>query len=163
MDNRRILRGAVAVAAIGAAVYFVAKAVVGKSPPGEKAFFYDLSAGKIFVASRTAVAPIPGLDGPEEDGYRALVISATGRPEDRSSWQVAYLEKYSPELKRAMEAAQKSGEPLAMGRLAAQAQRFVRRLTDTDWVPSNAPEADAVLSGWARPGPDGVTPVVCSP
>lgn len=158
-----MLRGVAAAAVAGVAAYFVVTAIRGRPAAGEKAFFYDLSAAKIFVASRTAVAPIPGVDGPEEDGYRALVISVTGRPEDRSSWQVAYLEKYSPELKRAMEAAQTSGEPLAMGRLAAQAQRFVRRLTDKDWVASNAPEAEAVLSGWAQPGPDGVTPVVCSP
>ncbi len=162
MNPRQIVRGAAGAAIIALAVVFVWRGL-GRPEPGEKAYFCDQSAGRIFLGARTAVAPIRGIDGPEEDGFRALVVSTTGRPEDSSSWQVAYVEKYSPELKKDMEAAQKSGEPLAMGRLAAQAHRYVRRLTDQDWHPSNSPEGEEVLNGWAKPGSDGLTPVVCSP
>ncbi|MCC7376452.1 MAG: hypothetical protein IT581_17465 [Verrucomicrobiales bacterium] len=162
LPSRPFLKGAAVIALLGLAAYLVWQGF-GRAAPGEKAFFYDQSAAKIFLGARTAVAPIRGVDGPEEDAYRALVVSVTGHPQDSSSWQVAYVEKCSPELKKMMETAQASGEPLAMGRLAAQAQRFVRRLTDKDWYPSNSPEGEEVLNGWAKPGPDGVTPVVCSP
>ena len=79
------------------------------------------------------------------------------------SWAIAYLEQYSPELKRQMELAQQQGAPPAMGRSEAQQHRFVRRLTDPGWFPLNTPEAEAILTGWATPGPDGVTPVICTP
>lgn len=139
------------------------RAMRAGGPPGEKGFFYDVSAGKIFVGPRTAAPPIRGVDGPDEDGYRAVVISPTGRPGDRASWTVAYLEKFSPELKAKTEAAQASGEALAMGRMEAQAHRWVRRVTDTEWFRMDSPEGEAILSGWARPGPEGVTPVLCTP
>ena len=135
----------------------------GRPAPGEKGFFYDASAKQIFVADRTAVPPIRGVDGPEEDGFRAVVYSVTGKTGDKASWRVAYLERCSPELKAKMEAAQKSGEALAMGRMEAQGHRFVRRIEDAEWQPMTAPGIETVLNAWAVPGPDGVTPVLCTP
>ncbi len=127
----------------------------------EKAFFYDLSKQKLFVGPRTAVPPIKGTDGPEEDGVRAVVISTNGLPNDKSSWMIAYLEMYSPELKRQMEEAQKMGTSPSMGRAVAQAHRLVRRLTDADWFSMSSPEGERIVTEWAQPGPNGVTPVVC--
>lgn len=127
------------------------------------AFFYDESAQKIFKAPRTSVPPIRGTDGPEEDAFRAVVISTTGKPTDKNSWQIAYLEKYSPELKRQMETAQTGGASPSMGRADAQEHRFVRRPREATWYPMSAPEAEAILTGWATPGPAGVTPVICTP
>jgi len=135
----------------------------GSSAPGEKGFFYDESARKIFLAARTAVPPIRGVDGPEEDGFRAVVYSPSGRPQDKSTWKVAYIEKCSPELKTKMEAAQRSGEALAMGRMEAQGHRFVRRVEDADWRPMTAPDIELILNAWATPGPDGTSPVLCTP
>lgn len=94
---------------------------------------------------------------------RAVVISTNGTPEDKKSWTVAYLEKYSPELKQQMENAQKTGQSPALGRAGAQEHRFVRRLGEDKWYPMNSPEAERIVSDWATPGPNGVTPVVCSP
>lgn len=126
-------------------------------------FFYDESARKLFTAARTGVPPIRGTDGPAEDGVRAVVISTSGKPEDRNSWQIAYLEKYSPELKRQMEAAQAGGPSPSMGRAEAMSHRFVRLTTETNWHGMDSPEAEAILNSWAVPGPHGVTPVICSP
>ncbi len=134
-----------------------------RGEPGELGFFYDVSARRLFTADRNAPPPIRGVDGPEEDAFRAVVISTTGRADDRNSRQVAYLEKFTPELRQRMLAAQESGTALEMGRLETQNHRFVRRLEDADWVPVSSPEAEAVLGSWARPGPDGVTPVLCVP
>jgi hypothetical protein len=127
------------------------------------AFFYDLSERRLFTAPRTSVPPIKGVNDDQEDAVRALVISTTGKPADKASWKIVYLEKYSPILKGQMEAAQQSGQSPSMGRGEALAHRFVRRVTDTDWFPMNSAEAERIVSEWATPGPDGVTPVVCAP
>ncbi len=129
----------------------------------ERAFFYDESARKLFTAARTLVPPIRGTDGEEADAYRAVVVSTNGRPADKKSWQVAYLEKYSPELKRQLEAAQQGGASPSMGRSEASQHRFVRRVGEAEWHPLNSPEAEAILTAWATPGPDGITPVLCAP
>jgi hypothetical protein len=151
-----------AVLLLVAAGLYVYRQVLGRLRPGTHVF-HDASAACLFHAARVAVPPIRGIDGPEEDGFRALVVSTTGRPEDRKSWQVAYLERFSPELKRATEEAQRTGTALAMGRLEAQAHRFVRRLAETEWHAMTSPEGEAIVNGWARPGPDGVTPIPCTP
>jgi hypothetical protein len=128
-----------------------------------RAFFYDLSLKKLFAAPRTAIPPIQGLDDPEPDAVRAVVVSTTGHPENKSSWKIAYLEVYSPVLKRQMEAAQAAGTSPAMGRAEAQHHRFVRRLADTAWSPISSPEAERILTEWTVPGTNGITPVVCTP
>lgn len=148
---------------VGFATFLVWRAIRGRSAPGELGFFYDESAQKIFTGPRTAPPPIRGVDGPEEDGYRALVISTRGDPSDRSSWQVAYLEKFSPELKEKVTAAQTAEEALSMGRGETQGHRFIRRVGESEWVPMNSPAAEAILSGWINQGEDGKTPVVCTP
>lgn len=163
MTRRSLVRAVLTVALLAAAAGLVWRGWIGRAAPGEKAFFYDLSARKLFTAPRTAVPPIRGIDGPEEDGVRATVISPTGHPRDRATWKVVYLEKYSPELKRQMEAAQASGEALGMGRIAALEHRWVRRPEDSEWLPLSSPQAEAILNSWAAPGPDGATPVLCAP
>lgn len=148
---------------LAAAGYLLFRQTLGRTDPGELGFFYDASAARIFTGPREAPPPIRGVDGPEEDGYRAVVISAAGKPADRATWQVAYLEKFSPELQERMRAAQRAGEALSMGRMASQGHRWVRRVNDTEWHAMDSPEGEAILSAWARPGPDGRTPVLCTP
>lgn len=155
------LAAAVVLAAV-AGVYLY-RTIGGRGEPGERGFFYDVSAKRIFTGPRDALPPIRGVDGPEEDGFRALVISTNAQPRDSHTWQVAYLEKFSPELRRQMTAARERGEALAMGRAQMQAERWVRRLTDTEWQPMNSDAGEAIVNSWASPGPDGVTPVVCVP
>jgi hypothetical protein len=127
------------------------------------AFFYDESAKKLFTAPRTMIPPIKGTDGPQEDAYRAVVISRTGKADDKKTWEIAYIEKYSPELKAQMKAAQAAGGSPAMNRAEAQEHRFVRLLKDPTWFPLSAPEAELIVTEWANPGPTGVIPVTCTP
>jgi hypothetical protein len=129
----------------------------------DQAFFYDLSEKRLFAAPRTSVPPIRGLNGSEPDAVRAVVISTNGQPERKETWKIAYLEKYSPELKRQMEEAQRSGGSPALGRDEAMSHRFVRRLEEAEWYAMNTPEAEKIVTEWSTPGPDGVTPTVCSP
>lgn len=136
------------------------------SPEG-RAYFYDLSEKKLFVASRTLVPPIRGVNDDELDGMRAVVVSPGGNPKDKASLKVAYLEKYSPELKQQLEAMQSGQEVAAPGgrisRGAAQSFTFVRRLNEETWHPVNSVEAEKIMTEWQVPGPDGKIPLVCVP
>ncbi len=126
-------------------------------------FFYDESERKLFTGPREGIPPVRGLDGKTEDAVGAVVISTNGNPKDKSSWAIAYLEKFSPELKREMENARASGGSPQMGRVLAQANRFVRRPADSNWFPLSSPEGDQIINGWAVPGANGITPIVCTP
>lgn len=163
MNRSQIILAAVAAAALAVVVVWIARQWRGMGSGGEQAFFYDVSKGKLFTAPRTAVPPIRGVDGPEEDAFKAVVISVTGRPQDAASRRVAYLEKFSPALKAQMEAAQAGGPPLEISRVEMQRQRFVRRLTDQEWYPLNSPEAERLMSEWLNLGEKGATPTVCVP
>ncbi len=129
----------------------------------EKAFYYDLSEQKLFVAERGLIPPIRGLNDATEDGVRAVVISRTGKPEDKASQEIAYLETCSPELKQQMETAKAAGTSPAMGRTAAQGHRLVKRVKDVDWVSLATPEGERIVAEWTTSAPNGATPVVCSP
>lgn len=158
-----LVKLALALALLALAAVFLWRYAKANRSAADTAFFYDLSQQKLFVGPRTAIPPIRGIDGPEEDGVRAVVISTNGTPEDKASRTIAYLEMYSPELKRQMEEAQRTGTSPEMGRALAQAHRFVRRLADKEWFPLNSPEGERIVTEWARPGPNGMTPVVCGP
>ena len=150
-----------------AALRFAAFLREGRQP-AENAYFYDLSARKIFVAPRTSVPPIRGIDNDEPDGMRAIVVSASGNPRDKAGQKVAYLEKYAPELKQQLEAMQTGHEVSntsgsRISRAAAQSLRFVRRLSDETWYPVNSAEAEKIMTQWQVAGPAGTRPVVCVP
>jgi hypothetical protein len=160
-DPRRLKTVLAALAAAGALALLGRTLFSGSARGG--AYFYDVSAARLFVAPAGSVPPIRGVDGPEEDAFRAVVVSVTGDPSDKGSRRIAYLERYSPELKRQMEAAIAGGPPPEIGRAAAQQHRWVRRTNDVDWTPLASETGERIVSGWAVPGPDGVTPVPCTP
>ena len=128
---------------------------------GPQAYYYDLSKKTLFTADADRIPPIRGLDNDEEDGVRAVVIA--DKPNDRKNQRIAYLERYAPELKRDMEEARaKSSAPL-ISRAAAQSMRFVQKPGDTQWHAMITPEGQRIVSDWTAPGPDGLSPIVCTP
>jgi hypothetical protein len=129
----------------------------------EKGFFYDLAAQKLFVAPRSLLPPIPGINGKELTAVRAIVISTNGNPQDKASRRIAYLEKYSRELKQAMEAFRAGKTTSAASHEERQTQILVRRLNETEWYAVKSPEGEQILTEWNVPGLDGKLPVVCSP
>lgn len=129
----------------------------------EKAWFYDLGERKLFVSERGQIPPIRGINDATEDGVRAVVIAPPGRCDDPAARRIAYLETNAPELQKALLAARQSGTEPAISRGQAQALRLVRRPTDPDWVSLATPEGERIVSEWAVPGPDGITPAVCTP
>ena len=128
----------------------------------EKAFFYDLSERKIFVADRSAIPPIKGINDAQADGVRAVVVSTNGHPEKKATWRIAYLESNTPELKQDLESARAGGTPPAIGRGAAQQFRLVKRPDDRQWVSLATPEGEQIVSEWTTWGGDR-PPVVCNP
>ena len=130
-----------------------------------KVYFYDLSQQKLFAAPRSSVPPIRGIDNAEEDGVRAIVISENGNPADRKHRRIAYLEKYTPQLKAQFEAIQRDGAGTtnSLRREDVPASTLVRRLTDRDWYPMNSAEGEKIVAEWNVPGPNGTYPVVCVP
>ena len=129
----------------------------------EKGFFYDVATQKLFVAPRTLLPPIPGINGKELTAFRAIVISTNGNPRDKTSRQIAYLETYSPELKLAMEAFRAGKTTSAASHEERQTQILVKRVNETEWHTVKSPEGEQILTEWNVPGPDGKLPVVCSP
>jgi hypothetical protein len=163
MQNMTVAKLVFAVVMLGVAGVLLWRFIYQRSDVSEKAFFYDLSKQKLFTGPRTGVPPIKGVDDAQEDAVRAMVISTNGTPDDKASWTIAYLEMYSPELKRQMEEAQATGSSPGMGRALAQSQRLVRRLVDSQWFPLSSPEGERIVTEWAKPGPNGKVPIVCAP
>src|SRR5688500_11646647 len=123
MTPTNIAKLGLALALFAVAGFFIWQFIRDDSGISYKAFFYDLSEKKIFTAPRTAVPPIKGINDDVEDGVTAVVISTTGDPKDKKSWKIAYLEKYSPELKASLEKAQATGKASEIGRGLAQKLR----------------------------------------
>jgi hypothetical protein len=128
----------------------------------EQTYFYDLSEQKLFAASREALPPIRGLNGPEEDAVRAVVICASGSPDDPANRSIAYLEKYAPELKASLEQV-RAGKAEPLPSKVRNGYRFVKRTADDKWHAANSPEGEKILNGWNVAGADGKYPIVCSP
>lgn len=128
----------------------------------EKAFFYDLSERQLFVADRTAIPPIRGVNDAQTDGVRAVVVSTNGHPERKQTWRIAYLESNTPELKQDLESARAAGKPPTMGRGAVQQFRLVKRPDDREWVSMATPEGEQIVSEWTTWGGE-QPPVVCNP
>lgn len=137
------------------------------NPASEKqdgtSFFYDLNEQKLFAAPSSSIPPIAGLKTKELVAVRAMVISTNGNAQDLSSRRIAYLEKYGPELKKQLEAAQATGAEATPSREERRGQMFVRRLNEAEWHAYNTPEAEAIMTDWQTEGADGRTPVVCTP
>jgi hypothetical protein len=128
-----------------------------------KSWFYDLSEKKLFAASQNAVPPIIGLDKKEADAVRAVVYSPSGNCEkDR---KIAYLERYSPELKAQFEAAKANPDAdiARMPRSLAQSHTFVRRVDETEWHAMDSEEGGKIVGEWRVNAPRGTEPIICVP
>lgn len=160
-DNR--VKLALAVALLGLSGALTWRSIQSDATPSEQSFFYDQSAKKLFPARRDLIPPARGIDDAAEDAVRAVVVSTNGRPQQRSTWRIAYLETNTPELKQQFKTARSNRTALAMGRGAAQDHRWVKRPEDTAWVPLSTPEGERIVTEWTSWGSGDTTPVVCSP
>jgi hypothetical protein len=157
-----------AIVLLAAAVVCFLKLSPASESRVENAYFYDLAERKLFVAPRSSIPPIKGVKGAELTGVRAVVISTTGNPADKKHRRIAYLERYSTEIKQLFETVRQARAEghSAEGRIDRSQippNTLVRRLNDTDWHALNTPEGEQIVTEWNTPGPDGRLPVICSP
>jgi len=135
---------------------------------GASDYFYDLSERKLFVAPRSSIPPIEGLNKGQFDGVRAVLISTNGNYSDKKTRGIAYLEKYSPEFKQQIQEVQKAGAAagsleLRIGRGQAADHVFVRRVGEDKWYTRASPEGQQIMTEWQVEGRDSQMPVLYVP
>lgn len=137
---------------------------------GQMVWFYDESEKQLYPMPINTIPPDKGIGGPSGDGYRAIVVGFTGYKKDKSLRKIAYLEKYSPELKQILDsmiAARIAGRiftGIIPGRQSQYFQNntFVKRRNDTEWYPANSDEGRRIVGEWREwRGPDGGGAAVC--
>jgi hypothetical protein len=168
MNKSALIKAVLAIALLSLAVVLFARLILARESRHEDAYFYDLVEHQLFVAPKGSIPPIKGIKGADLAGVRAIVICTNGNPADKQHREIAYLEKYSPEIKQLFETVRQTR---AAGRVPEESidrrqippNTWVRRLRDRDWHALNTPEGEQIVNEWNTPGPDGRVPVVCSP
>jgi len=169
MNKKTIIQAGVALVLLATAALLTVSFFRSRAGHSEGTiFFYDLSEQKLFAAPRDSVPPISGINNEAVDGVRAIVISTSGDPKDKQHRKIAYLEKYTPDLKARLEAvrqAQNAGQSTAgmIPHGMMSANTLVRRPADTQWFVMNTPQGEQVVAEWNVPGKDGKYPAVCVP
>src|SRR5947207_14924832 len=102
MNKSNAVKIVLAVALLGGAAFIFARFLRSNNGIVEETFFYDMSEKKLFAASRELLPPIRDLKGNDENAVRAVVISS-GNHKHKPNETIAYLEKYSPEVKQHLE------------------------------------------------------------
>ena len=131
-------------------------------------YFYDESEQKLFTAPAGSIPPIKGINDDQLDGVRAIVIAPKGKRGDESAHQIAYLEKWSPQLKQHMEAvtrAKAAGQavPNIVDRSQRKFHQFVRRTDSPQWVHLNTDEAAKIMAVLRTKDAQGKIPEICMP
>jgi hypothetical protein len=168
--TKKSARGQIVLALVllAASVFFFIKFSPAREREHGDAYFYDLQEHQLFIAPKGSIPPINGIKGAAMTGVRAIVIATNGDPADKRHLQIAYLEKYSPDIKQLFEEVRQArvagrSEEGRIDRRQVHANTFVRRLKDSEWQSLETPEGKNIASEWNQPGPDGRAPVVCSP
>ena len=165
------LAGGVLVAAVAFGVArWRAASRVGEE--GLRVFFYDESEQRLYAVPRETLAPHVGVGGARDDGVRAVVVAAESEQHDPSQQRIAYLEKYTPELKGFLEerrAARAAGRPPRQPMPSSEGEFFdvntlVRRPGEDIWYDLTQPEARRITLEWHQwRSADGRALVVCVP
>jgi hypothetical protein len=168
MQKSSAIKLAGSVVLLAASVFFFFKFNPAKENQNGDAYFYDLQEQRLFVAPKGSIPPVNGVKGAPMAGVRAIVICTNGDPSDKKHLQIAYLEKFSPEIKELFEEVHQArlqgrSEEGRIDRKEVVANTLVRRLDETNWQPLTSDEGRRIADEWNITGPDGRTPIVCSP
>jgi hypothetical protein len=140
----------------------------GGSEADVKVWFYDQSTKRLYPAPRNLIPP----DGGQEVRVRAMVIGFQGMGNQLPQLKIAYLEKYSPELKALLERAEYAHDAKRLFEEKVPSQNsayfetnfFVKSPDEGEWHVSNSAEARRVMTEWRSwRGPGGQPPVVSAP
>ncbi len=131
-------------------------------------FYYDESEKKLFHAPASSIPPIRGINDEVNDGVRAIVIAPNGKSGDPSLRRIAYLFKWSPQLKEQREAAAKAKEAgMAVPNIIDRSQRnyhqFVRTVDSPEWHSLNTDQAAKIIAVLRTKDSQGKLPEVCKP
>ena len=131
-------------------------------------YFYDESEKKLFTAPAGSIPPIKGINDNQLDGVRAIVIAPKGKRGDKSAHRIAYLEKWSSQLKQHMEAvtrAKAAGQavPNIVDRSQRKFHQFVRRPDSPNWVNLNTDQAAKIMAVLRTKDAQGKIPEICMP
>jgi len=148
--------------------YFFYNHFRSMAPSEPSSYFYDISEGALFVAPKSSVPPIKGINDDQQDGVRAVVIATDGDCSNPASRKIAYLEMYSPELKKQFESFrnrdENGAEPVqTLSRSQAKAHHFVRLPDESQWVPIRSKRGLEITEGWRQSGANNRQPSVCIP
>ncbi len=140
----------------------------GDGEAGAKVWFYDQSAQRLYPAARDLIPP----DGSDDARVRAMVIGFQGLGNEMSQIKIAYLEKYSPELKMLLQrevAAHKAREPFTEKIPSRDSAYFqdnflVKRPGEATWHTTGTDEARQIMAEWREwRGPAGQRPIISVP
>ena len=161
--------GVVALTAL-AIVFAVAKVMHFRSDgeAGARVWFYDQGAQRLYAAPRDLLPP----DGNGDARVRAMVIGFHGLGNNVSQLTIAYLEKYSSDLKALLERAQvahAAKQPFkeqipSRGSAYFQDNTMVKRPGEAFWHTLGSDEARQIMAEWRDwRGPTGQTPIISVP
>jgi hypothetical protein len=165
-----LIAGSLVVLTAAAAIFTVAGArpFRGNGEAAAKVWFYDQSANQLYPAPRGLIPP----DGDNDVRVRAMVIGFQGLGNDVGQLKIAYLEKYSPELKALLERAQAAhaakrpfGEKVPSPNSASfRDNTWVKRVGEAAWHSLGTGEARRIMAEWRTwRGPAGQPPLISAP
>ncbi len=157
--------GAVLLVVGAAGAYFV----LGDRPGelGSRAFYYDESAERLFVAEAQQYPPIDGIDDSSNrrDGVQAIVYTC-GEGGER---KIAYLRRYTDEAIGIFQQADRAqlerrdGPPEASDRRYITENTLVRRVDEEDWHAQSSREGQAIIAVLHDKCPNGEFPMLVDP
>jgi hypothetical protein len=168
--NLKILGGLAALGVFACIVVYEIRGISHHHDRQNMVWFYDESEKELYQMPVTTISPDRGIGGSSGDGYRAVVVGFTGYKHDKSRRKIAYLEKYSPELKQALDvviAARAAGHIFTGSVPSPQSEYFqsnklVKRQNDAEWYAVNTSEGQKIMNEWRSwSGPDGGGADVC--
>ena len=164
-QTAKITLASLAIVAGGA---LAVRSMLGGRTVGERAWYYDESAGRLFVAPSQQHPPIRGVDGPETDGVRAMVYVCGDECTEKDR-KIAYLQKYTDEMAEArrqwdkMEARGERGPAIVDDRDAVTEATLVRRVEDAEWVSKASAAGKQIVAIMLERCEDGSYPKQCDP
>ncbi|MCG3137309.1 MAG: hypothetical protein HJJLKODD_01153 [Phycisphaerae bacterium] len=150
--------------------YFTSSTAMGEE--GLTIWFYDLSEKRLYEVPRETLAPDTGIGGISGDGVRAWVVDCRSDQCGADTRKIAYLEQYSPELKKILEdihAAHRRQRPYA-GTIPLrdgdffQKNTLVRQLDNDQWFEMTSASGQQIIKAWRNWScPQAGDLIVCTP
>jgi hypothetical protein len=133
----------------------------------KKGWFYDVNAGKLFVAKSKLIPPIEAPSGPLENGepagVKAYVFSYKYEPNESERF-IGFLETFTPEARKnqAMSATSRGDSAAELIKQWGEG-RLIRRVEDEKWFAANSNEGRAIIENAFSPNENGERARYCPP